>query len=1235
MKKLLITILLLLFLPGTHCLLGQTITTIAGNGYINYSGDGFAATAAQLWSPLGVATDGTGNLYIADRYNNCVRKVNISGVFSTFAGNGSIGYSGDGGPATAAQLHWPVSVTSDLSGNIYIADWSNNVIRKVNPAGVISTCAGSGLYGDFGDTGPATAAKISTPTSIAVDGIGNMYICDAVNSVIRKVNTSGVITTFAGKHTGGFSGDGGPASAAFLNNSSGVAVDAIGNVFIADGYNNRIRKVNTSGIISTIAGKGTPGYSGDGSSATDAGLNNPVSVKADAGGNIYFTDNGNNCIRKVNASGIISTITGDGTPNFSGDGGVATAAELNNPEELTIDGPGNIYVADAHNNRVRKVNTSGKISTVAGGLSSGRPALANAINPWGMIVDGSGNLLFADADNNRICRINTSGILTVLAGSGIEGSNGDGVPATSAEIAYPLGIAIDRSGNMYIAETDSNRVRKVSTSGVISTIAGNGKGAFSGDGGPATNAQLWEPSGIAVDGSGNIYIADQSNKRVRKINTSGIISTFAGIGLGSYLGDGGPATDATLVRPKGVATDSSGNVYIADQYNNRIRKINTSGIISTVAGTSTSGFSGDGGPATNAQLAFPTGLAIDGSGNIYITGDNRYRKINALGIITTMAGKGTYGFTGDGGPATAGELNLPGSLAIDGSGNVYISDYNNFRIRKVQSSSLPPLTGTRTLCIGAKITLSDMVAGGTWTSLTTTVATVGPTSGIVMGVSAGTATIVYDLNDNTVAITVTVNPLPITPAGITGITAVCAGATTLLSDVTAGGAWSSVNTAIARTGPAGIVTGVTAGTTTISYTYTNSCGSAAAMITVTVNPLPPSPAGITETTKVCEGGGTTALSDTTTGGAWSSNNTAIAIISPAGIVTGIAAGTTIISYTNINSCGSASVIITLTVNPLPITPAGITGITKVCAGGATTALSDITAGGTWSSNTTAIATISSSGVVTGITTGTTTISYTYTNSCGSAFAITTVTVNPLPSAIAGGTGICVSAAMSLSDPSAGGAWSSGNTTILTVDAGTGVVTGVSPGSATITYTLPAGCVITAEVVVNPLPVAGVISGVSDVCIDSTIILSNAITGGIWASNNANATVTGSGAVTGVSPGTDTIVYSVTNVCGTDIASWHLNVIQCDFTNIPGLSKSSAKLIVYPNPNDGVFTVNLLSDYEEQVSIVITDIAGEKVKEITTTTNNPVNIKPGIAPGIYLLSGTTAHGKYVAKIIVNP
>ena len=677
-----------------------TITTFAGTGSPFFLGDGWPAVQASLYSPSSVAVDAKGNIYIADLAHYRVRRVGTDGVITTVAGTGSPGFSGDGGPAAQASLSGPSGVAVDAKGNIYIADYTGDSgrIRRVGTDGIITTVAGGAPRplepaGPVGDGGSAEKASLFSPRGAAMDAKGNLYIADTNNNRIRRVGTDGIITTVAGMGKNGFSGDGGPAAQASLSGPSSVTVDAGGNLYIADTNNHRIRRVGPDGIITTVpgsgpTGRGTGGFSGDGRSAAQASLSGPSSVTVDAGGNLYIADTNNHRIRRVGSDGVITTVAGSGLYGFTGDEGLATQARLASPQGVVVDANGNFYIADTNNHRIRRVGSDGVITTVAGGErglgDGGLAVLAGLFYPSGIAVDVTGNIYIADTYNHRIRRVDTDGIIAILAGTGTRGFSGDGGPAAQASLDNPTGVAVDAKGNVYFAT--SNRIRRVGSDGIITTVAGTGAFGFSGDGGPATQASLNRPTGVAVDEKGNVYIADLNNNRVRRVGPNGLIITIAGMGTYDSLGDGGPAILAGLWSPSGVAVDVSGNIYIADLNINRVRRVGTDGIIITVAGSRTQGFSGDGGLATQASLFLPQGVAVDAKGNIYIadTNNHRIRRIGPDGIITTVAGAGTRGFSGDGGPAAQASLNGPRGVAVDARGNVYIVDGENNRIRWVE-----------------------------------------------------------------------------------------------------------------------------------------------------------------------------------------------------------------------------------------------------------------------------------------------------------------------------------------------------------------------------------------------------------------------------------------------------------------------------------------------------------------------------------------------------------------------
>ena len=694
----------------------QVITTVAGGG----NGDGGAATSASLAVPTALVLEPSGAMLIAESLGNRIRRISSGGVIVTIAGTGGTGYGGDNGPASVAALNSPEGLARDAAGNLYIADSANHRIRKISSV-AITTIAGTGTPGFGGDGGAAGGAQLDTPTAVAVDASGNLFIADSLNNRIRKVTPGGTITTVAGNGSAGFGGDGGPAASALLDQPSGLAIDASGNLFFADSSNHRIRKVTPGGVITTVAGGG---FGGDNAPAVGARLLFPLGVAVDSGGILYIADTFGHRVRKVSVSGTITTVAGNGSPGFSGDSGPATSASLYGPTSLALDPSGNLFIADAYNNRIRKVSPSGIITTVAGctacNSGDGFAATSAALSgPSASAVDTAGNLLIVDSFSNQVRKVSTAGVISTLAGTGTAGYSGDDGPAVSASLNSPGGIAVDGSGNVFVADTANSRIRRISSTGTITTVAGNGAFGFGGDNGAATSATFNGPTGVAVDGAGNLFVADSSNNRIRKISPGGTVTSIAGTGTFGFGGDNGPASGAGLAYPMGMAVDGSGNVYFADYGNNRVRRVSAAGSITTIAGGGAVGSLGDNGPATNAYLASPRGVAIDAAANLYVADayDNRVRKVSA-GVITTVAGTGVAGYGGDNGAASAAILDGPSGVALDSRGDLYIADLLNRRIRKVALTAPPNpprLSNISTrgqVLTGDDVMIAGLVVGG-------------------------------------------------------------------------------------------------------------------------------------------------------------------------------------------------------------------------------------------------------------------------------------------------------------------------------------------------------------------------------------------------------------------------------------------------------------------------------------------------------------------------------------------
>ncbi len=774
----------------------KSLLKVAGNGRYSFDGDYKPALIAGM-APAMFTHDAQGNIYLVDEANFSIRKIDAkTGFITTVAGNGSRFPFVDGGSATASGLDDPRAIAFDKNNNLYISEFMGHRIRKVTPAGMISTVVGS-TAGFSGDGGLAINAKLNGPHAILTDADDNLYIADAGNRRIRKVNAQDqMISTIVGNGTQGFEGDGGLGLNAQLNFVMGLAFDSQGNLYLSDRDNHSVRKVTkTTGIISRVVGlaKGdfisSPGIK----LATETGIREPYGIALDKQDNLYVVGAAYGLLGKVEAAtGLMTTIAGGGTYQaltglspttirYDGMAGVSIDAAGNpmfcanhgnftiykilpapavdvTPPTLTITTPTNttnyttnsalveVYGTVADNIRPTHITVKderGKVdgyiflgtgnenwntrlplqlgsnvftftawdiagnakavtfvatyalptpstilATIAGNrvagfnVDTGSGLAAQLYSPEGIVVDNAGNLYVADKGNHRIRKITRAGLISTIAGNGQLGSSGDGGLAVNASLNGPSGVAVDAVGNVYFSDTNNHRIRKVDTAGILTTVAGTGVRGYGGDGGTARQAQLNLPGGIALDKNGNLLIADTGNHRVRYVNLStGIITTVAGNGYGAG-GDGGPAIQAQLNAPVSVAADSAGNFYLTDTGNFQVRKVSSTGIISRFAGTGTKGYSGDSGPAHNAQFFDPKGITVDAAGNVYITDYYRLRKVTPDGTVTTVVGPGNLP-NDEGGTAFDARLIAAAGVAVDSSGNYFLADTGNHRIIRI------------------------------------------------------------------------------------------------------------------------------------------------------------------------------------------------------------------------------------------------------------------------------------------------------------------------------------------------------------------------------------------------------------------------------------------------------------------------------------------------------------------------------------------------------------------------
>ena len=708
-------------------------TTIAGAASMG-STDG-TDSAARFNGPWDVKVDGSDNFYVADTTNHTIRKITPAGVVTTFAGSAGNEGSADGAGSTA-RFNQPGGIATDSAGNVYVADTDNNTIRMITPAGVVSTLAGSaGNEGSSDGTG--TAAQFDGPAGVVVDSAGNVFVADTYNYTIRKITptviggaTNWVVTTLAGVARAWGSSDGTGSSAQFAD-PMGIVLDGANNLYVTDDANDTIRRITPDGSVTTIAGSAGKQDSTDGSGSA-ARFYYPMGIVEDSTGDFYVADSGNGTIRKITptvtggvTNWVVTTVAGSARYYGAADG-AGSAAQFSYPRGETIDSAGNLFVTDVTMNTIRKVTPAGVVTTFAGsarsqGAADGRGSAALFNDPWGGAVDGAGNVYVADTDNNTIRRITptvvngvTNWVVTTIAGSAGSTGSADG-SGSDAQFFGPNNLTVDNFGNVFVADCVNHTIREITptvvggvTNWVVTTIAGSAANSGSADG-TGTAARFYYPSAVAVDGSDNLYVADGDNNTIRYITptvaggaTNWVVTTIAG-SAGNYGLIDGTGTAARFSTPTGIAVDSGGDLYVADTDNCAIRKITPTGgggganwVVTTIAGTGSWGYAD--GTGTAASFSEFSSVALDGSGNVYVAdyGNDLIRKVTptVVGggtnwVVTTLAGFFNHASSADG-TGSAALFRWPAAIAVDSAGNVYVVDAGDNTIRAGSSAAIVP-----------------------------------------------------------------------------------------------------------------------------------------------------------------------------------------------------------------------------------------------------------------------------------------------------------------------------------------------------------------------------------------------------------------------------------------------------------------------------------------------------------------------------------------------------------------
>jgi sugar lactone lactonase YvrE len=678
----------------------------AGGGY----NDGTAATA-RFSGPRYVALRNDGTLFVADTRNHTIRAIAPDGRVSTIAGVAGVRGSSNG-PGSAARFNSPSGIAIDAGGALYVSDAGNNTIRKISASGDVTTLAGTPFPLGGAADGTGAAAQFSFPQGVAVDTAGNVYVADQGNHAIRKITPAGVVTTLAGRK--GMRGDSDDTGEnATFAGPYGVAVDAAGTVYVADTFNNTIRKVTPAGQVTTLAGH-PPEFGSTDGVGSEARFYSPLGIAVDGNGDLYVADAYWGLIRKVRPDGTVTTLAGSTTtPIFSQPYGVA------------IDASGNVYVADTEDESIRKVTPAGVVTTLAGSMPStgaahadGPAAVARFLGPEAVAVDSAGNTYVADG-GTMILKITPAGIVSTFAGTPEHKSGfADGTGST-ARFAYPWAMAVDKNDNLYVTDYYNCAIRRITPAAVVTTIAG-APGQCGKSDGVGSSARFTGPTGIAIDSHGDIFVADSLNNSIRKIDAAGVVTTFAGGHMGFTDGTG---TSASFYHPLGISFDAADNLYVADSGYNIIRVITPAGGVTTIAGSPGSTGYQDG-TGFLARFDNPNGVVAAADGTLYVasTDTHSIRKIAPGGVVTTVAGVG--GSSGNvNGDGSAARFYFPNGIAMDRAGRLIIADTSNYAVRVATPAGAEAPAITRfdatpaVIAPGGTVTLTWSSTGGTFAAI--------------------------------------------------------------------------------------------------------------------------------------------------------------------------------------------------------------------------------------------------------------------------------------------------------------------------------------------------------------------------------------------------------------------------------------------------------------------------------------------------------------------------------------